>query len=517
MDKMVETYLHNTYSEIDVLKSSVKSKIVLAFNQISKQVCAIKYLQNNTNYTLYKQLQEIEHHILPQIYYVYQDDDMLLVIEEYINGQSLAEYLSVQKVIPDNEIEDILLQLCKGLAMLHRLRIIHRDIKLENIMITTDRIVKLIDFDIARTFKEDEAHDTTYLGTKGYAAPEQYGYSQTDVRSDIYALGATLKRLNPESERLKHIVNKSMQIDPKNRYQSVEEIMEELEGAYSTKSLDEKDVLDKFEIMLHQKLELFRIPEPVQARDYPYIKEDYFLMMPPSRIDMMDYQSEDEAKKAGLAEFNRLMFCKLNDYIKTVLDDYRLSKMVHYYAYQREKENFYYKINMQIERIISDVIDYFDLKIPDYVKHFECIPSYTLFSGNEDKKNFHLWRIKHLQETEYVDEIRTASFDRIMSDGADGFEAYINVESEPTTQKKKKWFRNEYEYTEVMVYNFNLDEVSEVFSENILQSVYLIMFNNKHLQEDIRGLITKSYTPEFKRLLAEKIEQIMDFLKNKSK
>ncbi len=517
MDKMVETYLHNTYSEIDVLKDSVKSKIVLAFNQISKQVCAIKYLQHNKNYALYKQLQAIEHRILPQIYYVYQDEEVLIVIEEYINGQSLAEHLSEQKVLSDNEIEDILLQLCKGLVILHRFRIIHRDIKLENIMITTDRIVKLIDFDIARTFKEDEAHDTTYLGTKGYAAPEQYGYSQTDVRSDIYALGATLKKLNPESERLKRIINKSMQIDPKNRYQNVEEIMEELEGAYGEKSLDAKAVLDKFEIMLRQKLELFHIPEPVQARDYPYIKEDYFLMMPPSRIDMMDYKSEDEAKKAGLAEFNRLMFGKLTDYIKTVLDDYRLSKMVHYYTYQREKNNFYYKINVQIERVINEVIDYFNLNIPDYVKHFECIPSYTLLSGNEDKKNYHLWRIKHLQETEYVDEIREASFDRIMSDNAAGFEAYINVESESTTQKKKKWFRNEYEYTEVVVYNFNLNEVSEVFTENILQSAYLVMFNNRHLQEDVRGLITKSYTLEFKQSLAEKIEQIMDFLKKQER
>lgn len=85
------------------------------------------------------------------------------------------------------------MQLCKGLKNLHQRDIIHRDINLNNIMLTNDGVVKLVDFDTVRIFKYDQNFDTTYLGTKGFAPPEQYGFSQTDARTDIYALGMTIK------------------------------------------------------------------------------------------------------------------------------------------------------------------------------------------------------------------------------------------------------------------------------------------------------------------------------------
>ena len=87
-------------------------------------------------------------------------------------------------------------------------------------MLTKDNIVKLIDFDTARLINPDKTYDTEYLGTRGYAPPEQYGFAQTDIRSDIYALGITL-------QKLQKIIKKAIKFDPDRRYQSVNEILQE--------------------------------------------------------------------------------------------------------------------------------------------------------------------------------------------------------------------------------------------------------------------------------------------------
>lgn len=87
-------------------------------------------------------------------------------------------------------------------------------------MLTKDNIVKLIDFDTARLINPDKTYDTEYLGTRGYAPPEQYGFAQTDIRSDIYALGITL-------QKLQKIIKKAIKFDPNRRYQSVNEILQE--------------------------------------------------------------------------------------------------------------------------------------------------------------------------------------------------------------------------------------------------------------------------------------------------
>lgn len=126
------------------------------------------------------------------------------------------------------QVVDVGIALCEGLAPMHKLNLVHRDIQPKNIIITNEGSLKIIDFDISRKENENATHDTTLLGTVGYAAPEQYGFAQTTNRSDIYSIGAVLKELSSFSE-LDKIIAKCMEMDPANRYENVEQLENELE------------------------------------------------------------------------------------------------------------------------------------------------------------------------------------------------------------------------------------------------------------------------------------------------
>ena len=114
-----------------------------------------------------------------------QDD---FYIMEYIEGKTLEEALSGDVFLKE-KAKELILQLLDAVELLHKFSIVHRDIKPENIIISCDGTLKLIDFDIARKIVNLKDRDTEILGTAGYAAPEQYGFTQTDERSDIYAIG----------------------------------------------------------------------------------------------------------------------------------------------------------------------------------------------------------------------------------------------------------------------------------------------------------------------------------------
>lgn len=121
--------------------------------------------------------------------------NQLIVYEEYINGKNLADLMKANATFEADEVTRLMLMLSDALTELHANAIIHRDIKPSNIMISSDGVLKLIDFDASRVFEVGKNQDTVNLGTIGYAAPEQYGYSQTDVRSDIYSIGVLMLEL----------------------------------------------------------------------------------------------------------------------------------------------------------------------------------------------------------------------------------------------------------------------------------------------------------------------------------
>lgn len=173
---------------------------------------------------------------IPQIIDLYEEDNQLIVIEHYVSGCSLQEKIDTSTLNMDC-IFQYMVELCAILEKLHSFKppIIHRDIKPSNIIITEHNHVMLLDFNAAKYFTESTDADTVLLGTKGYAAPEQYGFGSSTPRTDIYALGILLKELvfvlPSSAAMLNDIIAKCVQINPADRYQSVTELKAALEQA----------------------------------------------------------------------------------------------------------------------------------------------------------------------------------------------------------------------------------------------------------------------------------------------
>ena len=226
MDEAILSYLENVYKKIRLLRQSEKGKIWLAADREGQPVI-LKRLAL-TGLPL-KELQEAGCPLCPQIIYYSEDDRETIIVEEHIEGKSLDQ-LTADKKLTEKEATDLLLNVAQGLALLHQKGIIHRDIKPANLLREKSGQIRLIDFDAARLVKEGTDEDTTRLGTRGYAPPEQYGYGQTDARSDLYALGMTVRRLLSENYRgyLLPIIRKCTAVDPDERYQSAEELAQSL-------------------------------------------------------------------------------------------------------------------------------------------------------------------------------------------------------------------------------------------------------------------------------------------------
>jgi len=144
-------------------------------------------------------LRELKHDNLPKVVDVFEFNRRHYLVMELIEGRTLGAMLEAQGgPLPEKDVVDWGAQLCRVLAYLHTRRppVIYRDLKPDNIMLdAVNGRIKLIDFGIARRFKGGKKSDTLMLGTKGYAAPEQFGKRETDARADLYALGATLHHL----------------------------------------------------------------------------------------------------------------------------------------------------------------------------------------------------------------------------------------------------------------------------------------------------------------------------------
>lgn len=208
--------------KVYVVKSSLDDKIYV------KKILALE------NYKIYKEIEKLNIANIPEIYEIINLDDRLVVIEEYINGSSLEEILEESKQISEGQVINYMIDLINILEELHfsSSNIIHRDIKPSNIMVNNDGVLKLIDFDISRLHKSEKTNDTTLLGTFGYAAPEQFGFDQSDARTDIYSIGATMNMLLtgklPKDKlyegSLSRVIKKCIEMDSKKRFQDIGEL-----------------------------------------------------------------------------------------------------------------------------------------------------------------------------------------------------------------------------------------------------------------------------------------------------
>lgn len=178
------------------------------------------------NFRIYAWLRQNQIRGIPRIIAMREENDQLIVIEEFISGTSLQELMISGQLSPAS-VAQYMCELCDILGYLHSQTppIIHRDIKPSNIIITSCGHVVLIDFNAAKYLTDAGASDTVLLGTKGYAAPEQYGFGSSTPQTDIYALGILLQELSSSlplpTDIFNEIIRKCIQIDPANRFDTV--------------------------------------------------------------------------------------------------------------------------------------------------------------------------------------------------------------------------------------------------------------------------------------------------------
>ena len=262
---LIGRIFENKYQILDILGRGGMSTVYLAKDIKLQKLWAIKEVSIstiNSKSNLMAEtniLKKLDHPALPRIVDIITKKDRIYVVLDYIDGISLDIQLQEVRIIEEKTVIDWAKQVCDVLNYLHCQKpnpIIYRDMKPGNLMLTSQGKIKLIDFGIAREYKEEVSTDTTYIGTKGYAASEQYGSHQTDARTDIYSLGVTLyhlstgngpndppyeikpvRQVNPLlSEGFEFIISKCTQQDPTLRYQNIKEMIYDLENIHKLNS-----------------------------------------------------------------------------------------------------------------------------------------------------------------------------------------------------------------------------------------------------------------------------------------
>jgi serine/threonine protein kinase len=229
----IEESLQKYYQFVRVLKKDDKKEILLYKHKVNGKYIVFRKMAGY--YPVYERLQEIQNKNVAEVLEAVCNESETLVLEEYVDGISIADMLETSR-FRENDMCKIVIQICEGLYSLHTNRIIHRDIKPENILVQSGRTAKIIDFDSARIHKAYVQKDTVVLGTVGYAAPEQYGETQSDEKSDIYGLGILMNVMRTGKHpvekmvpgKIGKIVEKCIMVNPQKRYESVLEIRKKL-------------------------------------------------------------------------------------------------------------------------------------------------------------------------------------------------------------------------------------------------------------------------------------------------
>ena len=234
------------YELMECLADKAETRTLLAVDREDGSKCAVKcYLRGSALFDrsepeeLRKVLWKPEEGPSPRFVAEYRNGEMRCVLREYVPGDTLSE-LAERRSFTEKEVLEIGLQLCDQLDVLHSMDppVIHRDIKPQNVVIRPDGKAVLIDYGIARVRSDNET-DTVAFGTQGFAPPEQYGYSQTDARSDIYSLGVLLNWLlyrdtkiaGRGASALDKVIARCAAFDPQKRYGDVRQVKRALVAA----------------------------------------------------------------------------------------------------------------------------------------------------------------------------------------------------------------------------------------------------------------------------------------------
>ena len=255
MEQSYAEYVNEMCEELTVLNDNNGYRTVLVKEKNSGKILVKKEVPLAQG-GVYQQIKSIGHPNLVKVHEVCFSKEGCIILEDYISGKSLQDELEEKGQLPLECALGYFVQILEALQTIHSYHIIHRDVKPENILISTDGVVKLLDFGIARFQKENQSKDTTILGTAGYASPEQFGFQQTDVRADIYAVGILLNKmltgkmpgeetdaLTVVDENIRKMIQKCTEIDPKNRYESVQQLKEVVERLVGNNRKSRSEIL----------------------------------------------------------------------------------------------------------------------------------------------------------------------------------------------------------------------------------------------------------------------------------
>ena len=222
----------------ECLKESEDSSTFLVKETATGILCVLKWGRNRQTEFLRNEMEIMKKMAdrklsgIPKAYRIFEENGEVYLVREYIEGMSLAQMVLQKGGISEAEIYRISRKICQTAEQFQNPDepMIHRDIKPENIVVTPGGEVVFIDFGTMRSYKKDGSRDTFVVGTRGTAAPEQYGYTQTDQRTDVYAIGQTMLYMVSESyemnqlsecavsRRMKKIIEKACSFEPDKRY-----------------------------------------------------------------------------------------------------------------------------------------------------------------------------------------------------------------------------------------------------------------------------------------------------------
>lgn len=218
------------YEDLTILGSCPH---IILVREKSTGLLFVKKILENYDEQVFLQLKNHPLPGIPKIFHILHDETSLILIEQFINGQTLQSLLQKGPLSEDDALA-VFDSISDTLSSLHAMHppIIHRDIKATNVMLTKDGTCYLIDFNAARNYDENKTKDTVVLGTEGYAPPEQYGFAQTDHRSDVYSFAVLLHVMltgkYPKEglfcrKEINHVLKKALSLSPQERFADITE------------------------------------------------------------------------------------------------------------------------------------------------------------------------------------------------------------------------------------------------------------------------------------------------------
>lgn len=555
---VIGTYIDDKYEILKEIGHGGMSVVYLAMDKRLNKQWAIKELQKkardaNNEIVIQSAIAEanmikkLDHPALPRIVDIIDEQDVIYVVMDYIEGETLDYVVNQYGAQSQEQVIDWAKQLCQVLHYLHTRTppIIYRDMKPANVMLKPDGNLKVIDFGIAREYKSSNLQDTICLGTRGYAAPEQFGgQGQTDARTDIYCLGATLYHLvtghNPAeppyeiypirhwnsqlSGGLENIIEKCTQLNPNDRYQSCAELL------YALEHYEEED--DAFKQVQKKKLNIFRLTSLMTIIFMVLGIGSLFIK---NNINMNDYRNNLELAEKSTDTVEKRKYCiqsisllpqnpeayeKLIEVYKDnnafdVEESVEFKEQVSEYLNQLQNSNSYPNVAYEVGKLYWYYYDYGDndnqnipiTKMINSISWFEDAIQY----GNQEDDFYHTAQIYKDIGTFYKElQIKVNEGESVNG----MYKSYFkNLQS--MLERISKY--NEAEIVELETYKLiivSIENYAREFADDGVKQEEMTSLFNQAISKVEQIKPTSSKTSDMKKYIEERKSSIQQFIQN---